>query len=194
MSVHFERGFVYDMEKENMGSTGDIGHLIKTMKWARFYMQPNPYNVQLVKEFYANLVDTTNKRLEVKVCRVKVSYSKATINMVLGLGNFDNTYQNLLETSDDQDYDIYVESLCNLSTKSIDTGGEKMVRIMDLHPESKVEVEEKSEKNKGKKKSKKNVFFGPDSTSGFGVPKYDSAEKPKKKARKDKKPNEGVDC
>ncbi|KAL5076810.1 hypothetical protein RYX36_015794 [Vicia faba] len=107
------------------------------MKWTRFCKYPQPYNVQLVNELYANQVDITSKRVKVKVRGVKESYYKATINMVFDLGNVYDTYQNLLETSDDQDYNIYLESLCNLGTKWIEPSGEKTERKMDLYPESK---------------------------------------------------------
>ncbi|KAL5082253.1 hypothetical protein RYX36_010674 [Vicia faba] len=49
------------------------------MKRTRFCKKANPYNVQPVKEFYANLVDTTSKRLEVKVQGMKFSYSEEDI-------------------------------------------------------------------------------------------------------------------
>ncbi|XP_050877415.1 uncharacterized protein LOC127081176 [Lathyrus oleraceus] len=49
-----------------------------------------------------------------------------------------DTYQNLIETSDDQDYNVYLESMCNPDTKWIEAGGEKTRRRMDLCPESKV--------------------------------------------------------
>lgn len=54
---------------------------------------------------------------------------------MFGLSNVKDTYQNLLEKSDDQDY---MESLCNPRTKWVEASGEKMVRRMHLHPECKV--------------------------------------------------------
>lgn len=58
--------------------------------------------------------------------------------MVFLLGNVEDTYQNQLEISKDQDYNIYMESLCNPVTKWVEAGGEKTVRRMDLRHESKV--------------------------------------------------------
>lgn len=45
-----------------------------------------------MKEFHANLIDTTRKKVEVKVHGVKVSYSEATLNLVFGLINVEDTY------------------------------------------------------------------------------------------------------
>lgn len=93
--------------------------------------------MQLVKEIYANMVDITDKKPEVKVHGVKLLYSKAMINMVFGIGNFEDIYQNLLANSDEQKYNVYMESLCNLDTKWIEAGGEKIVRRINLRYESK---------------------------------------------------------
>lgn len=49
--------------------------------------------------------------LEVKVRGIKVVHSEENINMVLGLSNVSHTYQNLLETLDEAEYDVYMESL-----------------------------------------------------------------------------------
>lgn len=87
-----------------------------------------------MKEFYASLIDTTRKKAEVKVHEVKVSYSKATPNLVLGLSSVEATYQNLLENYDYQDFNVYMESFCNSGTKWAEVGGEKTVRRMDLRP------------------------------------------------------------
>lgn len=57
---------------------------------------------------------------------------------MFGLGSIEDTYQNLLKCFDDQDYNIYLESLCNSDTKWIEAGGENIVRRMDLCLESKV--------------------------------------------------------
>lgn len=108
------------------------------MKWVKFYKHPNPYNVQMVRGFYNNLVDTTDKRLEVVVRGTKEVYSEETINMVLCLNNVGDTYQHMLETSDEYHYDVYMESLCDPVTRCINLGLEKTVKRMDLRPDSKV--------------------------------------------------------
>lgn len=94
---------MYDIEQEKCGLQGDIGRIIKTMRWTYFCKHPSQYNIQLVKEYYANLVDIPNKRLEMVVRGTKVVYSKETINMVLGFNNVCVTYQHLLETYDEGD-------------------------------------------------------------------------------------------
>lgn len=75
MSMHSDRDFMFDMEYENLGFLGDIWLLIKAMKWTKFCKQPQSYNVQFMKEFYANLIEITSKKAEVEVRGVKVSYS-----------------------------------------------------------------------------------------------------------------------
>lgn len=44
----------------------------------------------------------------------------------------------MLEKSNDQDFIVYMESLCNLRTKWVEVGGEKTVKRMDMRPECKV--------------------------------------------------------
>lgn len=61
MSVHSQRGFLFGLDDENFGILGDLGCMIKIMKWTKFCNHPQPYNIQLVKEVYANLVVTTSK-------------------------------------------------------------------------------------------------------------------------------------
>ncbi|KAL5067656.1 hypothetical protein RYX36_018543 [Vicia faba] len=64
-----------------------------------------------VKEFYANLVNTNNKRVEVVVRGVKVSYSEGKVDMFFKLGNREDRYQEILTPYDDADYDVYMESM-----------------------------------------------------------------------------------
>lgn len=115
MSMHSERGFILDMRAENLGLPGD-------MKWIRLCQQPQPYNTQIVEEFYANLVDTNNKKAEVVVRVVKVSYFEGTINMLFRLGPVEDKYQDLLLASDDVNFDVYMESLCTPNTKWVGNG------------------------------------------------------------------------
>ncbi|KAL5074417.1 hypothetical protein RYX36_013401 [Vicia faba] len=82
MSMLSERGFILDKKEENLCLLGDI----------------------VVKEFYANLVDTDNKRAEVVVQEVKVSYSTRTINMIFNMGNTEDMYQEILVALDDDYY------------------------------------------------------------------------------------------
>lgn len=91
-----------------------------------------------MKEFYANLVDTTKKKGEVVVRGVKVYYFEGTINMLFKLGQVKDRYQELLVASYDVDYDVYMESLCNPCTKWVETGGEKTVKRIYLRLETKV--------------------------------------------------------
>ncbi|KAL5053927.1 hypothetical protein RYX36_034609 [Vicia faba] len=89
--------------------------------------------------------------------------------------NVEDTYQKLLETSYEQDYNIYLESLCNLDTKWIETGGEKTVRKMYLRHESKIFYQF--------------IKHSPcPIVHNETVNKEDNTKTPKKRARKDKKP------
>lgn len=130
--IHSKRCFILDMQDENLGLPRDIGKLFKAIKWTKFFQQPQPYNTQIVKELYVNLVDTINKNDEVAMRGVKVSYSKGIVNMMFKLGDVEDIYQNLLVNFDDGDYDVYIKSLCNPNTESVETGGEKTVKRMDL--------------------------------------------------------------
>lgn len=67
---------------------------------------------------------------------VNVPYSEGTINMMFKLGPVEDDYQDLLLASNDVDYDVYMESLCNPYTKWVETEGEKTVKMMDLRAES----------------------------------------------------------
>lgn len=91
MSVHSERGLLFDLEDEHLGLPGDLGCLIKTMKWMEFNKEKYPYNIQLVKEFCTNLINITSKKVEVRVRGVKVSYSGAKLNLVFGLNIIEDT-------------------------------------------------------------------------------------------------------
>lgn len=95
-------GFIYNMEDENLVLSGNLRHIIKCLKWDKFCRHPNPYNMQIVNEFYSDLVDTSHRRMEVVVRGTKVVYYEATINVELRLRNVADKYQNLLETMDDQ--------------------------------------------------------------------------------------------
>lgn len=66
---------MFNIEDENFGFPGDIGHLIKAMKCTKFCKQTQPYNVQFVKKLYVHMIDTSSKKAEVKLRGVKVSYS-----------------------------------------------------------------------------------------------------------------------
>lgn len=108
-----------------------------TIKLTKFLKNPNPYNIQKVKEFYSNIVHTQNRRMKVVVKGTNVVYSEATIIMVLSLHNVSETYIHLLENSDDVDLDVLKDSLCNSSTRwiDVDKSSEKTVRRMDFHPD-----------------------------------------------------------
>ncbi|KAL5100366.1 hypothetical protein RYX36_004693, partial [Vicia faba] len=95
MSMISEHGFILDKQEENIGLLRDI-------------------------EFYANSMDTNNKRDEVVVRGVNVSYSKGTINMNFDLSNTEDRYQELLDDSDDGHFDVYMKSLCNIGIKLLE--------------------------------------------------------------------------
>ncbi|KAL5060687.1 hypothetical protein RYX36_032291, partial [Vicia faba] len=80
------------------------------------------YYFCVVKELYDNLVDTNNKWVEVVVRGYKVSYLEGTINMFFKLGNHEDRYHELLTALDDADFDVYMESLCNIRNKWVESG------------------------------------------------------------------------
>ncbi|KAL5080763.1 hypothetical protein RYX36_009184 [Vicia faba] len=70
-----------------------------------------PFNTQIMKEFYSNLVDTNNKRVEVVVRGVKGAYAEGNININFHLKYTEDRYQEMLEALDDDDFDVFMESL-----------------------------------------------------------------------------------
>lgn len=128
------------MEDDDIGLPVGIRRIIKSVKWNKFYTHPYPYNMQMLKNFYSNLVDTSSMRMVVIVRRTNVQFSKATINMMLRLNNVGDTYQHLLEAMDDQDLDVVKDFMCNPRAKWMETNNnfEKMVLRMDLRPEPKI--------------------------------------------------------
>lgn len=69
--------------------------------------------MQIVKDFYSNMVDSSSKRLEVIVRETQVKYSVATTNMMLRVKNVGDTCQIFLETFDEDELDVHKDSLCN---------------------------------------------------------------------------------
>lgn len=68
-----------------MGLTDEIRRVIISHKWKKFCRHTNPYNMQIVKELYSNMVDIYQNALKVIVRGTKVQYSEGTINMALGV-------------------------------------------------------------------------------------------------------------
>ncbi|KAL5055512.1 hypothetical protein RYX36_036194 [Vicia faba] len=104
-----ERGFSLDLDDVNLGLPARIGLLIADKKWNKLYQHPNPYNIQIVKEFYSNL-KPSNKKIEV---------------------------METLSRADEKDYEVYIQSLCNPNTTWVEFGGVKSVTRMNLKPKSK---------------------------------------------------------
>ncbi|KAL5070690.1 hypothetical protein RYX36_021577, partial [Vicia faba] len=69
-----------------------------------------------------DVVDINNKSAKVVVRKVSVSYSDETINMFFGLNHTEDRYQELLDASDDRDFDVFMDSLCNMGTKWLEYG------------------------------------------------------------------------
>ncbi|KAL5077568.1 hypothetical protein RYX36_016552 [Vicia faba] len=61
--MHYKGCFTLDQEDANMGLPGSIGSLIKLKRRIKLCQQPDPYNTQMVTEFYYNLI--INKRNKV---------------------------------------------------------------------------------------------------------------------------------
>ncbi|KAL5079039.1 hypothetical protein RYX36_007460, partial [Vicia faba] len=122
MSMLSEHGFVLDNQEDNFGFLVDIGTMIRAKRWMMFCQQPLSYNTQLVKMIYANLADTNNIRAEVVIGGVSISYSDGRINMLFGLNTIEDRYQELLEALNDGDFEVYMESLCNMGTRWLEFG------------------------------------------------------------------------
>ncbi|KAL5074705.1 hypothetical protein RYX36_013689 [Vicia faba] len=90
----------------------------------------------IVKEFYENLVDS-NKKPGVMVKGIRVSYSEGTINLFFKLKKIEDHCQEILNRVDKDEFEIYMQSLCNLGNAWVETGGEKIVKGVDLRPKVK---------------------------------------------------------
>lgn len=63
MGVLSERDFTFYGQDDNLGLPGEIGSIIRGMKQVKLCKQPGAYNISIVKDFYSNLTDPTNKRM-----------------------------------------------------------------------------------------------------------------------------------
>ncbi|KAL5063669.1 hypothetical protein RYX36_025406, partial [Vicia faba] len=131
-----ERGFSLDLEDPNLGLPASIGSLIDNKKWSKLCQHSELYNTQIVKEFYSNM-RLANKKYVVMVRGFNVSYSEGTINMMYVLKKVDDEYQKKIPRADEAEYEVYMQSLCNPNTTWVESGGKKLVRRMDIKPESK---------------------------------------------------------
>lgn len=66
-SVNSKRGSIFNMDDDNLGVTDEVGRIITIHKWKKLCKHLNLYNMQIVKDFYSNMVNTSQKRLEVIV-------------------------------------------------------------------------------------------------------------------------------
>jgi hypothetical protein len=78
-SFFTERGFVFSMEDANPMIPEEIATIINGLRWKKLAKQPQSLNAQMVKEFYANLSNPSQKKREVVVRRKGVLYSEANI-------------------------------------------------------------------------------------------------------------------
>lgn len=107
-----EKRFIFDLESKDLGLICKIEHVIIWQKWKIFFKHPQYYNTQIMKEFYSNLRNTSQKKLEVFVRGILVHYSKKKINTVLGGKNVEDSNHSLFEKMDDMNLDMVRESLC----------------------------------------------------------------------------------
>lgn len=93
--------FYFQLKDDDIGLTDDIRRIITSHECKTLCRHPNPYNMQTVEVSYSNMVDTSQKRVEVIARGAKLQCYEGTINMILGVKNMGDTYQKLLETVDE---------------------------------------------------------------------------------------------
>lgn len=57
MGVLSERGFIFDVQDDNLGLPSGIRSIIQGLKWVKLYQHPGAYNIPIVKELYSNLIE-----------------------------------------------------------------------------------------------------------------------------------------
>lgn len=93
-------GFIFYVEQEDLNLTDEVGRVITGYRWEKFFKNTLNYNIQTVKEFYSNLINISQKNLEVFVRGRVVQYSERTLNMMLGVNEVDDSYKKLFEKAD----------------------------------------------------------------------------------------------
>jgi hypothetical protein len=84
-SFFTERRFVFSMEDANPMIPKEITTIINGLGRKKLAKQPQSFNAQMVKEFYANLTNPSQKKREVVVRGKGVLYSEANINRFFGI-------------------------------------------------------------------------------------------------------------
>lgn len=102
----FENRLIFDLEDWDLGLTDEIKYIIIEQQWKKFFKHPQPYNIQIMKEFYSNMSNTSQKKLEGLERGRLIQYSQKIINMVFGVKIMEDSYQSLIEKLDEMDIDM----------------------------------------------------------------------------------------
>jgi hypothetical protein len=97
-SFFTERGFIFSMDDANPMIPEEIATIINCLGWKKLAKQPQSFNAQMVKEFYANLTNPSLKKRQVCVRGKGVLYSKANINRFFGIKDEEDQYEATLAT------------------------------------------------------------------------------------------------
>jgi hypothetical protein len=135
-SFFTERGFVFSMDDANPMIPEEISTSINGLGWKKLAKQPQSYNAQMVKEFYANLTNPSQKKREVVVRGKWVLYSEANINRFFGIKDEEDQYEATLASMTDEELTNVMKSLTVEGTEWNHKNGvnEWSIRRMSLKP------------------------------------------------------------
>jgi hypothetical protein len=124
------------MDDANPMIPEEIATIINCLGWKKLAKQPQSFNAQMVKEFYANLTNPSLKKRQVCVRGKGVLYSKANINRFFGIKDEEDQYEATLATLTKDELINIMKSLTVEGTKWNHKNGmnEWSVRRMSLKP------------------------------------------------------------
>ncbi|KAK2450389.1 hypothetical protein QL285_009508 [Trifolium repens] len=99
------------MDDANPMIPEEISTIINGLGWKKLAKQPQSYKAQMVKEFYANLTNLSQKRREVDVRGKGVLYFEANINRFFGIKDEEYQYEATLASMTDEELTNVMKSL-----------------------------------------------------------------------------------
>ena len=106
--VHEEKCFILQKGKD-FGLPAEVANVIRAHKWQTFAAHPLNPVLQLVREFYANIV--TPDQTFSMVRGVKVSFSAPSINMHFNLEDCVDSYSDLLDSVGEEELERVLHSV-----------------------------------------------------------------------------------
>ncbi|MCH97881.1 hypothetical protein A2U01_0018878, partial [Trifolium medium] len=115
-SFHTERGFVFNMKDTTLSIPDDFVRIITGLGWMKLVKHPSSYNSQMVKEFYSNLTNPSQKKREMVVCGKGVLYFEANINKYFHIKGENDSYQATLASITDDELTTIMQNMTKEGT------------------------------------------------------------------------------